>query len=163
MLPTDISGSASHQLGRVGEAPVGVEDHDDRAGEVELLVGPGEQHQLGLVQSLVDDLDQLLAQFLHVGVVRGVDDGQALGGRVVVQAVVAPGGEVVVVLAVGELRSQQGAPEVMVDAARVDVAQDVAQLAQSLGAATGRDDGERAVLDGEIDHRRTSCSRNRLE
>ena len=48
------------------------------------------------------------------------------------------------------------APEVVVDAARVDIAQDVAQLAQGLCAASGRDDGQRAVLDRELDHGRTS-------
>ena len=140
MLPTDISGSAFEQFARMGEPPMRVEDDDDRAGEVELLVGAGEQHQLGLVEPLVDDLDELLAQLLHVGVVGRIDDGQPFGGRVVVEAVVAPGGEVVVVLAVGELRSQQRAPEVVVDAARVDVAEDVAQLAQRLRAASRRDD-----------------------
>ncbi len=52
-----------------------------------------------------------------------------LGGGGVVEAVVAPGGEVVVVFAVGELGAKKRSPEVVIDATRMDVAQDVAKFA----------------------------------
>ena len=123
---------------------------------MELLIGSGEQHQFSFVQALFDDVDKLLAESLDVQEVDWVDDGQPLRGLVIVETIVAPGGEVVVELAVRELRTEERPPEVMIDRARVDITQDVAQFAQGLSPATGGDYGQSAVLDCEFDHSKTS-------
>ena len=96
-------GDHRRQLVRVLEAPVSVEHHGDRSGEVELLVRPREHRLAGLVQPLLDDLDEFLAQQFQVCEVGRVDHCQPLGNDAVMEGVVAPGGEVVVVLALREL------------------------------------------------------------
>jgi len=88
---------------------------------MELLVGSGEEDHLGLVESLVYHLDELLAEPL-----RGIDHRQTLRDGAVVKPMVAPGGEIVVELPIGELRTQQRSPEVVVYASGMDVAQSVA-------------------------------------
>jgi hypothetical protein len=113
------------------------------------LVGLGPGEVFPLVEPLVDDVDELLAQVLDVAELRRIDHGQPLGHHVVLQGVSRRGGEIVVEFPLLEAGVEQPAPEVVVDAPRVTGHEIVAQVLQGLGPGARRDGNQGAVFDGE--------------
>jgi hypothetical protein len=116
---------------------------------MELLPSRRLGHLGHLREAILDDVDELLAELLEVGVFHRIDDAEPLGQEAVMQLAAGPEREVVAVLRIVERRPEERVVEVMGEALRRNACQVIAQLAEILGASPEGEDRQRAVDDSE--------------
>ncbi len=99
-----------HQIDGAGEVQAAVEDNDLRTQEMELLILFRPGHHFALIKSLLKDLDQFLAQGLLIDKIGGQHHTQPFGQGLIVQTVIGPRSEIVVIFRFIEAGLQQTPP-----------------------------------------------------